>query len=473
MVGDPSHPVPGPESQADQMEWLEKVLKENLGRRYTFVIVHQPLWDRSRPHPDWLRVEELLADRPYLVLAGHMHAYTAETRHDHRYITMATTGGGSGLRGINHGEFDHVMLISMREEGPVIANLLLDGIWDENIRTLATRESVDALEKAIRIEKTDPVDVWMETGEVAFEVKNPTSAPLQFRATLESSDQLELIPEVISVGLEPGESRRFEVSMKAASGKVDLRKAVAPTAQFSLHGLKEDGTELVVERDAWIIPLGRFVVPSSGGPISIDGDLADWSSLPFDSAGIGNANHEKGDEASFRYGVAYDQEFLYIAVDIKDSTPYHSEALVARKQDALRFSVDARPDPMRSSSGQGYFEAIKDGTLQQLATGWVSPLKAAPDPLLQRWLAPIPRGSKVASVRHPGGYSVELAIPSSWLDERQGQEWQEVRIELSVQDFQEASSHERSVLFRPNRFDGGRLLSIPGSATFSRGADAP
>ena len=99
MVSDPRRSVPGPETQQGQMDWLQDVLQTNLERRYTFVIVHQPLWDRGQPHRDWQKVEDWLGDRPYLVLAGHMHAYTKHVRNDRRYITLATTGGGSGLRG--------------------------------------------------------------------------------------------------------------------------------------------------------------------------------------------------------------------------------------------------------------------------------------------------------------------------------------------------------------------------------------
>ena len=43
--------------------------------------------------------------------------------------------GGSGLRGPNFGEFDHVVWITMTDAGPIMANLMLDGIWDENVNT--------------------------------------------------------------------------------------------------------------------------------------------------------------------------------------------------------------------------------------------------------------------------------------------------------------------------------------------------
>jgi hypothetical protein len=48
---------------------------------------------------------------------------------------LATTGGASKLRGKADGEFDQVVWVTMKESEPVIANLLLDGIEDKNVRT--------------------------------------------------------------------------------------------------------------------------------------------------------------------------------------------------------------------------------------------------------------------------------------------------------------------------------------------------
>ncbi|MFL2596813.1 MAG: hypothetical protein ACJ0PR_00365 [Flavobacteriaceae bacterium] len=43
-------------------------------------------------------------------------------------------GGSSKLRGVEYGEFDHFMFITMTEKGPYFSNLMLDGIEDKNIR---------------------------------------------------------------------------------------------------------------------------------------------------------------------------------------------------------------------------------------------------------------------------------------------------------------------------------------------------
>jgi hypothetical protein len=53
---------------------------------------------------------------------------------------LATTGGVSKMRGLRYGEFDRIAWVTMKNEGPVIANILLDGIYPENMRMPVTPE---------------------------------------------------------------------------------------------------------------------------------------------------------------------------------------------------------------------------------------------------------------------------------------------------------------------------------------------
>jgi len=468
MVSDPRRPVPGPESQEEQMRWLDDVLSENSSRRYTFVIIHQPLWDNPRLHPDWKKVEGWLGSRPYTVFAGHFHAYTKHVRHDRRYITLATTGGGSGLRGLDHGEFDHFMLVSMREGGPVFANLLLEGVHGEDVRSAETRRRMGQLESALTMVSEEPVDSEFREGNVEFEVTNPGVETLSVQASFESAGNLDISEDGLAAKIAPGEKRRFSVELRAAEGTQDLRDTAIPLARWRLEGVKENGAPLVVEREAWLLPRARFLLPRAQGDMRIDGQLADWDGLPFSAEPLEGS--ESG--ASFRFGVAYDDDFLYLAADVSDPTPVHVSGRIAREQDALLLNIDARPDPERSVSGQDYFSAIKGGVLRQLLIAWLTPLETQADSLLLRMLAPLPEGILQGSAMREGGYVVEIAIPAAWLDERQGRAWEAVRIELSAQDFHEPGGEPATTVFRPGRFDRGGVLPMPGSGTFERPPDS-
>jgi hypothetical protein len=116
-----------------QIAYARRALTDNPRARWTIVILHRPLWDDNPSENGWLEVENALKGRSYTVFAGHEHSYRKFVRQGMNHYQLATTGGGSKLRGVKHGEFDHLVWVTMTKEGPVLANLLLDGILPENL----------------------------------------------------------------------------------------------------------------------------------------------------------------------------------------------------------------------------------------------------------------------------------------------------------------------------------------------------
>jgi len=125
----------------EQTEWAATVLKENAKVRWTIVSVHKPLWTHKNIEKNgWLDAEQALQGRPYTVFAGHIHRYQKSVRQGMNYYQLATTGGVSKMRGLAYGEFDHIAWVTMKKEGPVVANILLDGIYSENLQKPVTAE---------------------------------------------------------------------------------------------------------------------------------------------------------------------------------------------------------------------------------------------------------------------------------------------------------------------------------------------
>jgi 3',5'-cyclic AMP phosphodiesterase CpdA len=118
----------------EQVAYAEKVLKENAGVRWTLVFLHRPVWTQADvAKTGWLEVEKALAGRHYTVFAGHKHIYQRFIRQGQKYYMLATTGGGSKLRGLPFGEFDHLMWVTMKKDGPVLANLMTEGIFADEL----------------------------------------------------------------------------------------------------------------------------------------------------------------------------------------------------------------------------------------------------------------------------------------------------------------------------------------------------
>jgi serine/threonine-protein phosphatase CPPED1 len=135
---------PGSSSLSEeQVAWAKKVLDETKDVKWTIVAFHKPLWDGTDVEKNrWGHVEKALLGRSYTVFVGHEHRYVKYVRNGMNYYQLATTGGGSLLRGVKYGEFDHLTWVTMKKTGPVLANVMLDGILPENLTLPETHEPV-------------------------------------------------------------------------------------------------------------------------------------------------------------------------------------------------------------------------------------------------------------------------------------------------------------------------------------------
>lgn len=109
-----------------QIEWLEKVLNDNKDVRWTFVFLHEPVWDN--PSESFKKIDMLFQDRKYTFFAGHTHYYDYDLINGHEYITVGPAGAAFTFQG--EGNVDHTTWVTMTEEGPQIANIALKGIFD-------------------------------------------------------------------------------------------------------------------------------------------------------------------------------------------------------------------------------------------------------------------------------------------------------------------------------------------------------
>ena len=112
---------------AKQVDYFATVLEEHQDVRWTFVLMHKPLWKRDDDN-GLKPVEKLLEGRNYTVINGHEHSFSYQQRQDQDYLMLGTTGGFQSPD--NQQAFDHITLVRMASE-PVITHLRLDGILDK------------------------------------------------------------------------------------------------------------------------------------------------------------------------------------------------------------------------------------------------------------------------------------------------------------------------------------------------------
>lgn len=124
----------------EQISYFREVIATYTDVKWTFVMVHRPVWQASPRDKKFAEIEAALVGRPYTVFAGHAHTYEYQERNGMDYIRLSTTGGAWVLD--PPGNFDHIAWVTMTDEGPVIANVTLDGIFDKTGERVPVRDSL-------------------------------------------------------------------------------------------------------------------------------------------------------------------------------------------------------------------------------------------------------------------------------------------------------------------------------------------
>jgi hypothetical protein len=113
---------------AAQATYFRQVIADNPNVRWTFVLMHKPVW-RNDNAIEFQSIESALSDRPFTVINGHFHSYSHTERNGRDYIHLGTTSGSQNPQ--DPMAFDHVTLVTMTGDGPSLVNLRLEGILDK------------------------------------------------------------------------------------------------------------------------------------------------------------------------------------------------------------------------------------------------------------------------------------------------------------------------------------------------------
>ncbi len=119
-----------------QMFWLEQTIRENVGVRWTFIIMHKPIFfipgDKNVPNDDWIKFRKTLGPKNnFTLLAGHIHSYYKLQVDGLDCYSLSATGGRR-LGGPEERYFQHFMWIVMTKNGPRITNIKVNGIYGDD-----------------------------------------------------------------------------------------------------------------------------------------------------------------------------------------------------------------------------------------------------------------------------------------------------------------------------------------------------
>ncbi|MDO6747946.1 metallophosphoesterase [Gilvimarinus sp. 1_MG-2023] len=424
----------------EQVQWLKQTLQDNPEPKWTLVFTHAPMWDRDE-QDRWGEIEAVLDERPFTVFAGHHHRYVKEQRHGRNYFTLATTGGISSMRGTRFGEFDHVVWITMSDDGPIIANLMLDGILDEDVRTAHMRglqhNMIDRgrLSVPALLHRGD-----FKQGTAALRLTNDADIPYTLTADILGCSGFAftgLSPQSITVP--PNEVRHIELPVSAVqlaqdnSNALDIRWQL----EYDHHGeqVSYSGERtLAISREYPISPLKN---------LTLDGSLSEWRNAAFFSS-LKPHNTDSlvsPADADFSWSLGQSDQHLVIALDVKDDEIVRFESDQHRGQDKLLISLDARPKSRRllKPTYDNRVPGDRQIILQPPAPGHRAKLIGKPELSDTVW-------QKVRTTE--GGYSAEIAIPFALLNQDHGSRWDGVRINIQMHDV-DADGHTNMLQWLP------------------------
>ncbi|MCP4544973.1 MAG: hypothetical protein GY835_00750 [bacterium] len=394
----------------EQIAYFRDVLARHSDVRWTLVFQHRPLWvgDAERA-PGWIEFENLLQDRDYTVFAGHFHRYTKHVRNDRRYIILATTGGGSDLGGPDRGEFDHVAWVTMTDEGPVLANLMLDGIWDEDIFTTRTAELLTQL-----VNVRPSPHLLSSSGEVVtemgFRVINDEDIPLQVTAIAEPHALLP-VAWTMSAMVPPNSVEDFEVPLQPAPAGIGVDGSPVPVTVTTGYA-PADHRPLEITRTLNLAAARLRTLPAKPAGLRIDGQLTDWPELGYRTTPE-DGSSSPGMEGNATFALGRDAEMLYVAVRVVDDVVIADDpASGTWERDYVEVRLDPRPFARRAP----YIGQWDNRTAIYLA-GFPSQKAGA----AEVWRRDrFPAELRVEQRLTADGYALELAVPLSWLEERSG-----------------------------------------------------
>jgi hypothetical protein len=159
------------------------------------------------------------------------------------YYQLATTGGGSRLRGLRYGEFDHVAWVTVKKDNdPIIANLMLDGIYPENLRKTITEE------EGVPVYNRKPVHPVR--GNVTFDNAPAVNAQLIFWRPDASDKEGKKATRVTDIWVEPDGSYQATTYIRDDGLEAGEYKVTATLREPFVEPMGKLGKNLYPERYA-------------------------------------------------------------------------------------------------------------------------------------------------------------------------------------------------------------------------------
>jgi hypothetical protein len=370
---------------AEQLAWVKQTLAANAGVRWTMLFFHRPLW-REKNQGGFEQVREMLRGRKFTIFASHYHNYLKSSVDGMDAYVLATAGGSSALRGVDVGEFDHVTWVTMKPDGPVVANLALAGILPDDLITEDTVPRVRALRDGGWLRLTPVVHSAPDFNRLTLPLKlrNASDQPLQVRGTFAPAAGVRFEPAALDLVVPPNQTVTAPVDLVATGPAVSIHVLNEAQVQLTLTGTYEIAGKAIALPATQPVRLDwKHPVPPAAQPVVLDGKLDDWPANSFTTVEHPMVIVEDWDwhgpaDGRFRFAVQQRDGRVFVAVETFDDRVI-TEASRDVLQDKLLVTLRAGPNTTKVEGFAG----------TQADTACV---RATPNGLVGEFSFPLPAG---------------------------------------------------------------------------------
>jgi Calcineurin-like phosphoesterase len=430
----------------EQLAWLKTDLEAHRDARWTLFFLHKPLWlyaerDLKAGNPDstnWKELEKLVLGRPHTVFAGHVHHYVQYDRNGTQYYHLATTGGGSQLRGIPYGEFDHVTWLTMEADGPRVAHLLLDGVLAPNA---VTEPGIARFRDFLAKSRVEIAPILIHAaegfteGRIDLRLVNEFDKPVELTARIEGLPLrgLTLDPEALHLEAAAQATRDLAVNVRFAEPIAFDR--LAQTTLVARVRTKGEEPPLAAELSLPVIIDARYDCPPHDAAAATDSA----TKLPHTTGDrpllLEGADLWTGpNDARVDFAIGHAGAQLHLTARIADDR-------VLAGADALEVYVDPRPFDERSRTPEMGSSLFRLRAVVPPSDGETPVEARVGDTLLKDY-------ARATVRRRVGGYDVDLTTPVEFLHRRQRGDWQTFQLTLVQHDVDEPSGQASRVVWR-------------------------
>lgn len=309
----------------DQVAYFKKAIEENKNVRWTFLFMHRPVWQgKGQKQEGYEQIESLLEGRQYTLFSGHHHTYLSSIKNGKKHFVLGSTGGGSDLRGEKYGEYDHITLVSLTKNDPVIVNLKLDGIIKEDIVNDTSNTVTQCLINGTWLKPLPVVADSMYVSQLSGKLvlHNELNIPLKVTGSLAAHNGIEWTPKEVDRVVNPGTDDTIHVVLKNSKGNgISLDSVYQLPVELKGSYLLNDYNYSIPFQKEMLLSWKRLAarVRSSA---DASGKMKEGKDVVY----LDRPEFIKGpwywtgkDDSETRFQVSNDEKNCYVNIEVKDN----------------------------------------------------------------------------------------------------------------------------------------------------------